>query len=375
MLNNAINRRMFLKKGLGWCAAVAMPGLTCACAGRSTARDRHLVEETRNLSLKEIARRKLHHGDGCFLNVFGGPVHGNPWWPSMTQTGRSPDSILYNYTYKPFYKDERVVPVCVDWDTVANSQGLSITFIKHACMMIKDKDQHILIDPVFFDLPFIKGFSPLGFEIKDMPAPDHVLITHGHYDHLDVPSLAALDPATHVISPLGYDDIFKDLEMNHRTRLDWYDTDDRDGMEITLLPCMHWTMRNPLMGANNSLCGSFLIKTTTGRIIYISGDTSYFRGFQEIGQEFSIDLAIINLGGYSHGVPGFMSHLNPKQAVKCFQELQAKHLLIVHWGSFRLTSEPVHFPPIQLKEEMAKAGIADRLLHLDHGETLYYHSN
>jgi N-acyl-phosphatidylethanolamine-hydrolysing phospholipase D len=375
MIKRAITRRMLLKKCLTWCSLAALPGLFSACGGRSVGANPQIEREVHNISMKEIAKRKLHHGDGCFLNVFGGPLHGNPWWPSMTQTGRNPDSILYNYTYKPFYKDERVVPVCVDWDTVANSQGLSITFIKHACMMIKDKDQHILIDPVFFDLPFIKGFSPLGFEIKDMPAPDHVLITHGHYDHLDVPSLAALDPATHVISPLGYDDIFKDLEMNHRTRLDWYDTDDRDGMEITLLPCMHWTMRNPLMGANNSLCGSFLIKTTTGRIIYISGDTSYFRGFQEIGQEFSIDLAIINLGGYSHGVPGFMSHLNPKQAVKCFQELQAKHLLIVHWGSFRLTSEPVHFPPIQLKEEMAKAGIADRLLHLDHGETLYYHSN
>lgn len=265
-----------------------------------------------------------------------------------------------------------MVPVSIDWARVSENPRLSITFIKHACLMIKDGDQSILIDPVFFDLPFIKGFSPLGFDIKDMPAPDHVLITHGHYDHLDVPSLAALDPKTHVISPLGYDDIFKDLEMNHRTRLDWYDTVDRDGMAITLLPCKHWTMRNPLMGANNSLCGSYLIKTKTGKIIYISGDTSYFRGFQEIGREFSIDLAIINLGGYSHGVPKFMAHLNPKQAVKSFRELQAKHLLIAHWGSFRLTSEPVHFPPIQLKKEMAKAGIADRLVHLDHGETLFY---
>ena len=120
--------------------------------------------------------------------------------------------------------------------------------------------------------------------------------------------------------------------------------------------------------------GGFLV-TTPDKTIYIAGDTSYFRSFREIGHDYTIDLAIINLGGYSHGIPKFMSHLNPKQAVKAFQELRAKHLLIVHWGSFRLTSEPVHFPPIQLNEEMAKAGIADRLLHLDHGETLYYHPN
>jgi len=271
--------------------------------------------------------------------------------------------------------DERVVPVSIDWEAVANSPGLSITFIKHACIMIKDEDQYILVDPVFFDLSFVKAFTPLDFDLKDMPAPDHVLITHGHYDHLDVPSLSALDPDTHVISPLGYNGVFKELKMRHRTQLDWYDTHDRDGMAITLLPCMHWTMRNPLMGANNSLCGSFLVKTAAGATIFIAGDTSYYLGFREIGQEFSIDLAIVNLGGYAHGIPSFMAHLNPKEAVKAFLDLRAKHLLIVHWGSFRLTAEPVHFPPIQLKAEMAKAGLADRLLHLDHGETLYYHSN
>jgi L-ascorbate metabolism protein UlaG (beta-lactamase superfamily) len=372
MLNDPITRRKFLRKGLAWCTMAGMSGFFSACTRRSIGNDLQVVDAANQLSLKEIAHKKLHHGDGCFLNVFGGPVHGNPWRPSMIQSERNPESILYNYSYKPYYKNERVVPVSIDWETVANRPGLSITFIKHAGIMIKDKDQYILIDPVFYDLPFVKAFTPLGFDIKDMPAPDHVLITHGHYDHLDVPSLAALDPATHVISPLGYGSVFKDLKMNHRTQLDWYDTVDRAGMAITLLPCKHWTMRNPLMGANNSLCGSFMIKTATGRTIYISGDTSYFRGFQEIGREFSIDLAIINLGGYSHGIPRFMAHLNPKQAVSAFQELQAKHLLIVHWGSFRLTSEPVHFPPIQLKEKLAKAGIADRLLHLGHGETLYY---
>jgi len=367
MIKRAITRRMLLKKCLTWCSLAALPGLFSACGGRSVGANPQIEREVHNISMKEIAKRKLHHGDGCFLNVFGGPLHGNPWWPSTFQSAKNSNSILYNFSYKPYYKNEQVVPVSIDWKTVKNTPGLSITFIKHAGIMIKDEDQYILIDPVFFDLPFVKAFTPLEFDLKDMPAPNHVLITHGHYDHLDIPS-----PETHVISPLGYNDIFKELKMNHRTQLDWYDTVDRDGMAITSLPCMHWTMRNPFKGANNSLCGSFLVKTAAGATIFVAGDTSYYRGFREIGQEFSIDLAIINLGGYSHGVPSFMAHLNPKQAVSAFQELQAKHLLIVHWGSFRLTSEPVYFPPIQLKEELAKAGIADRLLHLDHGETLYY---
>ena len=190
--------------------------------------------------------------------------------------------------------------------------------------------------------------------------------------HLDEPTLAALDPQTHVITPLGYDNIFKDLKMCHRTQLDWFDTIEENGLEITLLPSKHWTMRNPIFGANQSLWGSFLLKTAGGKTIYISGDTTYFRGFREIGYEYEIDLAIINLGAYSNGTTWWMSHLNPYQAVRAFQDLQAKQLMIVHWGSYSLTSEPVHFPPIQLRPELEKAGLSDRWVLLHHGETLVY---
>lgn len=375
MLNHSITRRMLLKKCLTGCGMAAMPGLFSACAGRnifsSSEKDRQLVADAQNLSLREISDRKLHHGDGGYRNLFGGPLHGSPWRPSISQPIKNPDGALYQYSFAPYYKDERVVPVSIDWESVKNDSGLSITFIKHACIMIKDNDRYILIDPVFFGLPFVKDFTPLAFDIKEMPAPSLVLITHGHYDHLDVPTLTAINPPTHVISPLGYDDIFKALKMNHRNQLDWFDTFTQDGLEISLLPCKHWTMRNPFWGANHSLWGSFLIKTASGPTIYVSGDTSYFRGFREIGAEYDIDLAIFNLGAYGHGAPVFMSHLNPVEAVRAFQDLQAKQLLVVHWGSFRLTPEPVHFPPIQLKAELEKAGLSDHLRDFTHGQTIF----
>jgi N-acyl-phosphatidylethanolamine-hydrolysing phospholipase D len=373
MVNGAMTRRIFLKKLLTWCSMAAIPGAFSSCAGRmAPEKSRHLITEVDNLSLREIADKKLHHGHGCYLNLFGGPIHGNPWRPSKVQTINNSDADEYNYSYVPYYKDQQVVPVSIDWEPLRHNAGLSITFIKHACVMIKDFDQYILVDPVFFGLRFIKDFTPLAFDIQDMPPPTHVLITHGHYDHLDKPSLAALNPETHVITPLGYNDIFKDLKMNHRTQLDWFDTFKQDGLEIKLLPCKHWTMRNPIFGANHSLWGSFLIRTASGSTIFISGDTSFFRGFREIGNDFSIDLAIVNLGAYGHGTPWWLSHLNPSQAVKVFQDLQAKQLMIVHWGSFSLTSEPVHFPPIQLKAELEKRGLADQLVNLNHGQMLFY---
>ena len=373
MVNDTISRRTFLKKSLTWCGMAAMPGALSACAGyRIPEKNRELIAEVDRFSLREIADRKLHHGDGSYLNLFGGPMHGNPWRPATVQSVNTADAGVYSYSYVPYYKDQQTVPVIVDWTALKHDSGLSVTFIKHACVMIKDQDQYILVDPVLFGLPFVRDFTPLAFDIQDMPPPTHVLITHGHYDHLDEPSLKALPPQTHVITPLGYADLFKDLKMNHRTQLDWYDTFRQNGMEITLLPCKHWTMRNPIFGANHSLWGSFLLKTAGGKTIYISGDTTYFRGFREIGSEYDIDLAIINLGAYSHGVPWWLSHLNPSQAVQTFQDLQAKQLMIVHWGSYSLTSEPVHFPPIQLKPELEKAGLTNRLVHLNHGETHFF---
>jgi L-ascorbate metabolism protein UlaG (beta-lactamase superfamily) len=130
-------------------------------------------------------------------------------------------------------------------------------------------------------------------------------------------------------------------------------------------------MRNPLEGPNQSLWGSFILRTKTGPTIFISGDTAYFDRFQEIGREFPIDLAIINLGAYEPRWFMAGSHMNPGETVRAFKELGAARLLVIHWGTFRLGDEPVHFPPIEIKKEMEKEGLSERLVHLNHGETLF----
>ena len=238
--------------------------------------------------------------------------------------------------------------------------------------MIKDLDRYLLVDPIFFNLLRFKDFTPLTFDLRDMPNPDHVLITHGHYDHLDTRSLAGLDIDTHIITPLGYDSVFEDLKMSRRTQLDWFKTYNDGKCEIMLLPCNHWTMRNPLVGPNDSLWGSFFIKGASGFNILVAGDTAHFNRFKELGREFPIDLVIFNLGAYEPRWFMAGSHINPIETVKAFVDLNARHLIIVHWGSFRLGDEPVHFPPLEIKREMKKQGILDRLIHLDHGQTLFY---
>lgn len=347
--------------------AFSMLPTSALAATRNEAEEGPMVKKlAREIGLREIAKQKLHHGNGRFLNPFSGSVHGRLsrvlYWKFLSENH-----------FRKYYKGEKINPVQIDWKPIQKDRGLSITFLKHASILIKDMDEYLVVDPVFSDLFwFIKDFTPFAFDIDAMPRPNHVLITHGHYDHLDKPSLAYLGKDTHVISPLGYDDIFSDLEMRKRTRLDWFDSYKNNGQEITFIPCNHWTMRNPMIGPNTSLWGSYLIKTGSGFTVFVSGDTAYFDRFQEIGKDQEIDLAIFNLGAYEPRWFMAPSHINPKETVQAFKELRAKHLMVIHWGTFRLGDEPVHFPPIQIREEMKKERLLDRLIELNHGETLYY---
>jgi L-ascorbate metabolism protein UlaG (beta-lactamase superfamily) len=364
-----MDRRMFLRNLVDFTQKAAVLNLRMGCSNVQTSPSQGAEDgppsQFKDTSMRELARRKMHHGNGRYINPFTSKKHGNMLrvlhWKLFSKNH-----------FRSYYDEEPIVPVSIDWEPIRDNGTLSITFLKHASVVIKDQDQYIFVDPVFSEIfSFIKDFTPLAFDLDEMPPPDHVLITHGHYDHIDTTSLTSLNGNTHVISPLGYDDIFADLKMNNRTQLDWFETYENANREITLLPCDHWTMRNPIEGPNTSLWGSYLLKTASGHTIYLSGDTAYFNRLQEIGQEFPIDLAIINLGAYEPRWFMAGSHMNPAETVRAFRDLGAKKLLIVHWGTFRLGDEPVHFPPIDLRKEMEKEGILDRLVHLNHGETVF----
>jgi len=144
-----------------------------------------------------------------------------------------------------------------------------------------------------------------------------------------------------------------------------------DGMEITFLPCIHWTKRNPIVGPNTSLRGPYLIKTRSGPTIYLAGDTGYFDGFEQIGDMFDIDLAVFNLGAYEPRWFMASSHMNPEETVRAFRELKARHMMVVHWGTFRPGDEPVHFPYHDIQRAMDKAGLSDRLIDFRHGDTVF----
>jgi N-acyl-phosphatidylethanolamine-hydrolysing phospholipase D len=315
-------------------------------------------------SLRDMALNKEHHGNGVFISPVG-PLRKRRFLQLLKWKLRSS-------RFSPYLKDQIVQPVVVNWSPIQTHHGLSVTFLKHAGILIKDVGSYLLVDPIFSDLLwFIEDFSPFAFNPEQIPAPDHVLITHGHYDHLDKSTLAVFDKTTHLITPLGYHGVFQDLNMKNRTQMDWYDVYRDNDRSITFLPSNHWTMRNPIRGPNHSLWGGYIIESSAGPTIYVTGDSGYFDGFSEIGQDYDIDLVVINLGAYEPRWFMASSHMNPKEAVQAFKELGAKKMMIVHWGTFRLGDEPIHFPPNNLKRELKKEGLSHRLADIRHGETFF----
>lgn len=322
---------------------------------------------TRTMSLEEMARDRVHHGEGVFLNPF-------------SETGMHRRDMLEIVKWKFLsenrfeaeYANEKVVPVKIDWKAATAHSSVSITWINHASVLIRENGSALIVDPVLFGLFWpVRDFSPIAFPVREIPPVDAVLVTHGHYDHLDIDSLKVFMNRSRYIVPLGHGDLLRHKGMTGIQELDWLDRTQAGAFDITFLPSNHWTMRNPFTGPNTALWGSYLIRTSSGRTIYISGDTAYFDRFAEIGRMARIDLAIFNLGAYEPRWFMKRSHINPGDTVKAFKELGADKLLVVHWGTFRLGDEPVYRPIVDIRREMAKAGISDRLVELVHGQTMY----
>jgi len=232
-----------------------------------------------------------------------------------------------------------------------------LTWVGHATVAIHDGSDVLLTDPHFTErAAWPRRVVPPGLPIEAIPADAMAVVSHNHYDHLDEGTVEGLPETIAWFVPLGLGDWFRERGRNEVVELDWWETAKRGRWQITCLPSQHWSRRFG-QGANETLWCSWLMDSGE-YTYYFAGDTGYFGGFQEYGRRFSeIDVAILPIGAYEPRWFMGYQHMNPEETVRAFQDLGARYLIPMHWGTFELTHEPLQEPPLALERAIGAAGV------------------
>lgn len=264
-------------------------------------------------------------------------------------------------------------------DARVEGAAIRVTMAGHASLLIQTGGLNILTDPVWsnraspFSFAGPKRVIEPGIPFENLPPIDVVLVTHNHYDHLDLTTLARLraayDPL--VITPLGNDTIIRNDQPSMRVVTgDWQETRTHGGLAFHFERCHHWSARG--MGdRSKALWAAFVIEGPGGRIFHI-GDTGFDEGrpYRSVAERHGpIRLAILPIGAYEPRWFMQNQHQNPDEAVEGFMLTGAAHALGHHWGTFQLTDEARDDPPAKLLEALDARGIArDRFRALQPGE-------
>lgn len=217
-----------------------------------------------------------------------------------------------------------------------------ICWLSHASFFIQFGGKRFLLDPVFGNVPFYKRKIQFPYTIKEMSHIDYLLISHVHYDHFDTKSIHTIAKISSpkAILPLHMGKVLHKNAIDIKIKeLDWYECYDDGEVKITLVPAKHWGRRG-IFDKNRALWGGYVL-TYKDKSIYFSGDTAAGDHFTEIGKRFNIEYALLPIGAYK---PEFImkhNHLNPKEAFEAYRQLNAKTMIPMHYGTFKLTDEPL----------------------------------
>jgi L-ascorbate metabolism protein UlaG (beta-lactamase superfamily) len=266
-----------------------------------------------------------------------------------------------------------VPPAKVDGDQVR------ISFIGHGSYLIQGRGKAVLIDPVYANragplgLAGPKRINAPGISFGGLPKIDGVIVTHNHYDHMDMAALARLmkRDRPQIITPLGNDVIMRprlgDVAMK---TLDWHEhVAFGDAFDIHAVPTQHWSARG-IADRMHALWASFVLKIGS-KTIYAVGDSGLGDGhiFRDVGTRFqNIDMALLPIGAYEPRWFMRDQHMNPDDAVQAFEFCGAKRALGHHWGTFQLTNEAIDAPRSDLATALATRNIpAERFIALQPG--------
>ncbi len=255
------------------------------------------------------------------------------------------------------------------------------TWIGHSTVLLQIGRHNILTDP-----QFSRRASPVqwagparlmdpGLAIDDLPPLDLIVVSHNHYDHLDrgsVKRIAKRQPTASWIVPLGLAATLRKWGAGNVVELDWWQRALVGDLTITATPAKHFSARS-LRDRNRTLWCGFVVDTPVRRV-WFAGDSAYHPEFADIGARLGpFDLTMIPIGAYDPRWFMHVVHMDPEEAVRVYQDAagQTRPLMLgIHWGTFRLTDEPMDEPPRRARTRWRELGLPDdRLWIARFGET------
>jgi L-ascorbate metabolism protein UlaG (beta-lactamase superfamily) len=331
--------------------------------------------------------RPAHHApDGGFRNPWPGgeptPTTGLLRWMWQRWTGDLPAQPSASVF-------ERATP---SFATPRADPGtLTATWVGHSSLLLQLGALNVLVDPVWSDRASPVSFAgpkrwvPAGVALESLPPIDLVLLSHNHYDHFDVPTLrrlAALHPRAAWHVPLDLGATVTALGARHVVEQDWWDERRLTSADAALpevhvgcTPAQHFSARGPFDRDRTLWCG-WSVRAGDWRV-YFAGDSGYFPEFGAIARRFGpFDLAAIPVGAYEPRWFMRPVHMDADEALRAYDAIAAEQpshacaMLPIHWGTFKLTDEPMDEPPRRTRGGWAAAGRDEGLLWLmRHGET------
>jgi N-acyl-phosphatidylethanolamine-hydrolysing phospholipase D len=241
------------------------------------------------------------------------------------------------------------------------------TWIGHSTLLVQLAGVSFLTDPIWSPtaspISWLgpRRWSEPGLELDALPPVDFVLLSHSHYDHLDLPTLVRIARRgrdTRFLVPLGNAALLREAGIERVEEFDWGQGTRVGGVEVTCVPSQHWSQRG-LFDARRSLWCAWVVLAAERRF-YFMGDSGWYPGFADVGRVFGpFDLAAVPIGAYQPEAMMRPHHVDPEEAVRAGQDLGARRLVAMHFGTFDLSDEPLDEPPARFRAAAAKAGYDD----------------
>ncbi len=324
-----------------------------------------------------VPGKPYHHTDAGFRNPPGSPER-NGWFARAPWVAKRLVGVVAEAESAAAPLDHVLARDQVLRQMKETEGRDTVTWIGHMTTLLRLDGKSILTDPWFTDHASPMGswgpkrYAPPALGFGDLPPIDFVVISHSHFDHLDVATIERLPGRERItaVVPLELGSFFRDSGYGRVIELDWEQSATVDGMTFTALPVIHWSKRSPF-ATNDTLWAGFAIESPGGARIYFGGDAEYGPVYADVARRHGgFDLALLSIGAFMPRVVMDGSHCVPKECLKIGIDLGANTHLGIHWGTIQLGDDG----PRVARDRFIAAGRAaglprDRLWTMKIGET------